>query len=66
MKTQKSLNYGEELSMVRRFLSAEDILSYAEYVEQGNLEAAKEVILDRAGYINAVFATFLENFGKNT
>ena len=52
--------------MVRRFLSVEDILSYAEYVEQGNLEAAKEVILDRAGYINAVFAAFLENFDKNT
>ena len=60
------MNYGEELSMVRRFLSVEDILSYAEYVEQGNFEAAKEVILDRAGYINAAFATFLQNFDKNT
>ena len=64
MKTQKSLNYGEELSPIRRFLSVEDILSYAEYVEQGNVEAAKEVILDRAGYINAVFADFLTKLDK--
>ena len=62
MKTQKSLNYGEELSLVSRFLSVEDVLSYVEYAEQGDFESAKKVISDRAGYISAVFETFLDNF----
>lgn len=65
MKTNKLKGYCEEMAPILPFISVQDALSYIGYLDEGNSEAAKEVLLDRVGYINAVFADFLAKFDKN-
>ena len=64
--SKRIVDYLEEVKPLLMYFNFGEMLKYVNYREEGNDEAAKEIILDKAGEINALFAdVFAKIFKKD-
>ena len=65
--TMENKGYFDEIKDIAGIIKGLDILQtidYCKYRREGNNEAAKEMILDKAGEINAIFAEICKKIEK--
>ena len=64
--SKRIVNYLDEVKPVLLYFGFDEMLKYVNYREEGNDEAAKEILLDKIGEINAIFEEILvKNFKKD-
>lgn len=64
---EQKVDYFDEIKDIAGIIKGFDILQtidYCKYRREGNNEAAKEMILDKAGEINAIFAEICKKIEK--